>query len=91
MPFHALSPKDILMRDYDLVVKRIEQAKPKPIYSTWKDENDALEWAMSQLPGLHMNRLTQEWRDLQPVMVDGKPSKAVAWVNWIEEIKKLPF
>lgn len=89
--FRIASPKDILMTDYDRVVKAIEQWKPKPVYSSWKNENDALEWAMSELPKMHMNRLSQEWEHLKPIDVDGKPSKAVAWVKRVEELKALPF
>ncbi len=82
------SSKDIPMDAYDSAVEKIRKTK---FYSLWQGENDAIAWAMGQLPEATMHRLNQEWKSLKPVMVDGKPSKAIAWVNFVNEMKKVTF
>ncbi len=82
------SSKDIPMDAYDSVVEKIRKTK---FYSLWQGENDAIAWAMEQLPDMTMHRLNQEWASLKPVMVDDKPSKAIAWIELVNELKKVPF
>jgi len=78
------SSKDIIFEDYERVIQEIRKAKP-PVYVKWKDENDALAWALEQLPTMGMAQITKEWRELIPS--HGK--KAPAWVERVKELKSL--
>ncbi len=53
------SSKDIIFEDYERVLQEIRKAKP-PVYLKWKDENDALAWALKELPSMAMAQITQE-------------------------------
>ena len=78
------SSKDIIFEDYERVVQEIRKAKP-PVYLKWKDENDALAWALEEIPTMPMAQITKEWRSLVPS--HGK--KAPAWVERVKELKSL--
>lgn len=86
------------------VVKASTQSpspKPSPRSSEkpwegWKSEDDAWAWALEQLPELTMHKLRQEWEYLKPkkfVNSQGieRESKALAWVERIEDLKVVPF
>ncbi len=78
------SSKDIIFEDYERVIQEIKKAKP-PVYLNWKDENDALAWALEELPTMAMAQITQEWRALVP----SQGKKAPAWVERVKELKSL--
>ncbi|MGK7898850.1 MAG: hypothetical protein AB4372_35850 [Xenococcus sp. (in: cyanobacteria)] len=97
--FGYQSSKDIPMSEYDEVIEAIKTAKldnSEP-WKNWKTEDDALAYAMNQVPDLTMNRITQEWNNLVPeVHTDSKTGKTRyvkgrAWVKRIEELKIVPF
>ncbi|MDJ0536799.1 MAG: ERF family protein [Xenococcaceae cyanobacterium MO_207.B15] len=67
-----------------------EKKADKP-YKNWKTDDDALGWAIDQLPTMPMNQLTQEWENIKPISLpNGKTSKAVAWVNRVKALKAAP-
>jgi len=71
------------------------QAKGEPgvyqPYKNWKTEDDALGWAIDQLPTMPMTQLTQEWDNIKPISLpNGKRSKAIAWVNRVLALKATP-
>ena len=78
------SSKDIIFEDYERVIQEIRKAK-SPVYLKWKDENDALAWALEQLPTIGMAQITQEWR----LLVPSHGKKAPAWVERVKELKSL--
>lgn len=78
------SSKDIIFEDYERVVQEIRKVK-RAVYLKWKDENDAIAWALEQLPNMGMAQITKEWRELIPS--HGK--KAPAWVERVKELKSL--
>ena len=49
--------------------QKIDKIQVKQPWKDWKNENDALAYAMNQLPEVTMNRITQEWNKLIPEVI----------------------
>lgn len=86
------SSKDITMAKYDEVIKAIEEAKLANPWESWETENDAIAYAINQLPGMHMSQITQEWNNLEPEEMKTKMgatryTKSRVWVQRIKELK----
>ncbi len=65
-------------------------------WKQWKSEDDALAWALDQLPEMTMHRLRQEWEYLKPIKFvnsqgEERESKVLPWFERIEELKVVPF
>ena len=84
--------------------KQISHLKIKPKinnklepWKQWKSQDDALAYAMNQIPEMHMNVITQEWEKLIPEEIKdsrtGKTRyvKGRAWVQRVQELKEIPF
>ena len=77
--------------------EELKQTTNNQPWKDWKSEDDAIAYAMNELPEVKMNRITQEWNKLVPeVRKDPKTGKTRyvkgrAWVKRIEELKTIPF
>jgi hypothetical protein len=63
-----------------------QQSQPIPPWKMWKSEQDAIAWAVTQLPDVNPEQLREEFNNLSPS--NGK--KAPAWVERVMELKE-PF
>lgn len=69
---------------------------PLEICKGWRSPQDAINWAKIQLPDVPEERLQSHFDEVEPIVVSSglgksKPSKAVAFINRIFELKEMPF
>jgi len=90
------TPKPVVKTSSEAPSLKREPTSDEKPWEKWESENDALAWSMNQLPEMTMHKLRQEWEYVKPKkFVDSqgqeRESKALAWVERIEDLKVVPF
>ncbi len=90
------SPKPVVKASIESPSLNSSPTQNEKPWDGWESQDDALAWGLEQLPEMTMHKLRQEWEVLKPkkfVNAQGieRESKAIAWVERIEDLKVVPF